>query len=379
MRARQSSAKKRKPPVIVSDSEGYEIPSRLVVAVRDYWDDLTSVLVRFRKRRVKEIPVIHDVSEGVADAVEVSKVADILASAWESAREDAEDAGGGGYVFEGISEEEGLRRSPFRKSIRVEVDSEGEAAEQSDTPDGQMMVVAAASVEKFANIAAKSMQAQLDQHDAYMAGLSTLRGQLIEQAKIMRDLDTDRRESDQTRLEHEQAMARIEMLGQSLLAGFQMLGPQIAARMAGGQGSPDGPKVSQVEDPVTPPPPGTPAPCAEAGAIQRALSRVPDLEGFRGMFSDAAWEFWEAAMAASSRDAVDQAVVGLFLELGKTSAIEALAECNRWMQGLPPDVIHTLGPVFQGIAQRLTFPLENDAPASQPPPQEPGTQAQGAD
>ena len=95
MRTRQASAKKKKPPVIVSDSEGYEIPARLVVAVRDYWDDLTSVLVRFRKRRVKEIPVIHDVSDGVADAVEVSKVADILASAWEAAREDAEDAGGG--------------------------------------------------------------------------------------------------------------------------------------------------------------------------------------------------------------------------------------------------------------------------------------------
>lgn len=371
MRRTQPTPKKKKPPVIVTDAEGYEIPARLVVAVKDYWEDLDSVVVRIRKRRVREVPVIHEVSPDVADTVEVSKVADVLAASWEAAREDAEDAAGGNYIFEGISEEDGLRRSLFRKSIRVEPDSEGEAGELAETPDAQMMVVAAQSVEKFANIAAKSMQAQLDQHDAYMAGLSTLRTQLIEQSKIMRELDVDRRERDQTRLEHEQTMARIEMLGQTLLAGFGMLGPQLAAKMSKDKE----PKVEQVHDDLPKPPGASPsAPCAEAGAIQRALSRMPDLEGFRGKFSDAAWEFWERAMAATSRDALDAAVVGLFRHLGKLQAPEALAEASSWMAGLPPDVVHTLGPVFQGVAQRIQFPIsEIDDPETQPHQPEPET------
>ena len=147
------------------------------------------------------------------------------------------------------------------------------------------------------------------------------------------------------------------MLGQSLMAGFGMLGPQIAAHLANKKG----PTVQQADDPPAPPGADEEAVCNEAGILQRAISRIGDLEGFRNKFSDAAWEFWEAAMGATSQQKFDDAVRGLLLHLEKLTPMDAMEEVSQWMKHLPKDVQITMQPVFAGVAQRLKWPIGNDA------------------
>ena len=348
--------KKRPPEVIHVGPEGEEIPARLMSDLKGAWSDLETVRVKRRSKVLATVPVI---SEPTVEGIQPSTILEIAAQAYAHATEHAEGEGDGLYTFEGLGRlEDDLVTIVFRRSLRITIDSEGETGSEDSDPTTRIIEASALTVEKFGALATRAVADQISQHDSYMEGLKVLRQQLIEQAKIMRDLDSKALHRDELAMDHAQSMAKIEGMTKAFESALMTMAPQLATLLAG-KASQEGVKG----DGGPPPPPEdkvTQQPCQEAAQLQRILERMGEkMEAFREQFRDDRWAHVEVAMGAKTTHEFDSGIRHLFLSHGITEKSEAVAEGTKWFEVVPEDARVMALPVLLQCSQRLKWPLKS--------------------
>ena len=348
--------KKKTPEVIHVGPEGEEIPARLMADLKGAWGDIETVRVKRRSKVLSTVPVI---SEPTVEGIAPSTILEVAAQAYSYATEHAESEGDGLYTFEGLGRlEDDLVSIVFRRALRISVDSEGEPGSEDSDPTTRIIEASAATVEKFGALATRAVADQISQHDSYMEGLKVLRQQLIEQAKIMRDLDSKALHRDELAMDHAQSMAKIEGMTKAFEGALTTIAPQLATLLAG-KAAQEGFK----SDKGPPPPPEdkvTQQPCQEAAQLQRILERMGEkMEAFREQFRDDRWSHVEAAMAAKTTHEFDSSLRHLFLSHGITEKSEAISVGSKWFEVVPEDAKVMALPVLLQCSQRLKWPLKS--------------------
>jgi len=350
------------------DGERRSIPTLLVESVARDFESLDSIRCA-RKQGASLVDVGETVVMRADKAAELglefdpseSTPADYAGQAYSSARDDAEETGGGRYIFTGLSNTgKNSAEVIWTRSFKVGPDDDGAVLAEDEAPTAQILSSAAATVERFGALATGAVAQLLEQQKTTMEGLMHLRTQIMEQAAIMRDLDTQRRLAGQEILEHEERMKKMEMLGGTLAKGFEMLAPQLAEVVAAKKREA---KAKAEPEPDTTPPEsastkGEPTPCQEAGELSRALTRSPEhLEKFKAQFTPGQWAHFERAMKAPTRDELDACVRGLLLECGFTTRAEAQAGAQQWLGAVHHDEVMRVMTLAGAAVSRLTFPL----------------------
>jgi len=361
--------------IISLDGERRSIPTLLVETVGRDFDVLDSIRV-YRKQSAALVDLGETVVLRADKAAELGlefdptehTAADYAGQVYAVARDDAEETGGGRYVFSGLKNTgKHAAEEIWKRAFKVTPEGDGSVVSEEEQPTAAILSSAASTVERFGALATNAVAQLLEQQKTTMEGLVHLRTQIMEQASIMRGLDEARREAGQDLLAHEQAMKRTEMLGGALLEGFKLLAPQLAevAKNKKEQGS-----KKDKEPDTTPPEPSTETsggkPCAEAGELARALTRSPKHHSkLRAMFEAPAWAAWERAMEAPTRDELDQALADVISHTGGAeSQLDLMARGMEWRAALDPAEVERVSKILLAAGQRLSFPIEKKVSGS---------------
>ena len=355
----------RKRKVIALDETGVEVPAKLVSDIKAAWATLSSVRVNARRGRKGYQPlqvVALERSEeleglGISGAEETP--ISVARDAYAIAQAEAEDTGGGFFRFQGLADDPDAGGAVvlFERSLKVEVDAEGEAEEVHDDPTASILAACAASVDRFGTLVARAVEMNLRTQEQTAGQLADLRAQIFEQAHAMRGMDETRLRAQRDALEHEASLARTAALAESLSAGVSMLVPQLAQVLADrAQPAPPPPE----ENPPAPGPQGPVARCSEAGALFRCLERLePGVrESFLAQFSAEQREIIQQAQSCAHQTEFDGLVSELFVLSGATEREDALPLAQRWVELLPPEARIILAPQMLSVSNRLRWPLE---------------------
>ncbi len=362
------------------------MPEALVSAVVSSWGEITEIRIKRRggrsrwKKAAEPVACVTE-EENEDEEIDASdqEPEDVAAEAWDRARSVAEAEGPDTFLFVGFhSTGSRTGEEVWTCPISIDADEEGELTASEDAGPEATHSAMAKSLRELSSELSKVHRLQSEHMRRAYSDLETLRTALNAHVADRLEISKESARNEAGIYEIQERTARSEALGlafRDLMGplGEQIggeLGPALAAWLrartpASGTGSSDNakpkdsPKDSKKsKDPITPS--DVKILCEPAGVLDRVMSRVPagTLAEFKAQFSEGAWSCWIGARNAASVHEFDQSMIDLLKHHKITDQAVAAAQFAEWGKVLPMMDLLQIGPVFQAVAERITWPLE---------------------